>query len=76
MSVLKATTARSPCRKIPRESIKAPSLQPFGVGDTDVLEKTDDSAPTGPESAPSPSWDNILTPLTAAMGLEQLDETN
>lgn len=74
ISVLKAITARSPCRKIPNEPIKAPFLHPrlsvpdVGVEDSDVLDTAGTPAPPGPESAASPSWDNMLTPLTAAMG--------
>lgn len=79
ISVLKATTARSPCRKIPNESIKAPFSHPrlsvLGVGldDTDVLVKdtAGSPAPPGPASATSPSWDSMLTPLTASMGQER-----
>lgn len=73
ISVLKAITARSPCRKIPNESIKAPFSQPrlsvpgVGLEDTDVLVKdtAGSTAPPGPASATSPSWDSMLTPLTA-----------
>lgn len=76
MSVLKAITARRPCRKIPKESIKAPFSHPrllgsgVGVEDTDVLVRDTAGipAPPGPASATSPCWDSMLTPLAAAMG--------
>lgn len=78
ISVLKAITARSPCRKIPKESIRAPFAHPrslglgVGVEDTDVLFKETAGIPAppppGPASATSPCWDSMLTPLTAAMG--------
>lgn len=76
ISVLKAITARSPCRKIPNESIKAPFSHPLvsapgvGLADTDVLVKDTAGSPAtpGPAKATSPSWDSMLTPLTAAMG--------
>lgn len=68
--VLKATMARSPCRKIPKESIKAPFSQPrfvlgVGVEGADVLEKesADNSAP--PKPATSLNWEGMLAPLTA-----------
>lgn len=76
MSVLKAITARRPCRNIPKESIKAPFSHPrllgsgVGVEDTDVLVRDTAGIPAPPEpaSATSPCWDSMLTPLAAAMG--------
>lgn len=76
ISVLKATTARSPCRKIPKESIKAPFSQPrlpapgVGLEGTDVLVKdtAGSPAPLWPDSATSLRWEGMLTPLTASMG--------
>lgn len=71
--VLKATTARSPCRKIPKESMKAPFSQPrllpgVGVEGADVLgkETTGNSAPPGP--ATSLSWEGMSAPLPAPIG--------
>lgn len=66
--------ARSPCRKIPKESIKAPFSHPrvfvpgVGVEGADVLEKetAGNSAPPGP--ATSLNWEGMLAPLTAPMG--------
>lgn len=76
ISVLKATMARSPCRKIPNESIRAPFSHPrlsvpgVGLDDTDVLVKDTAGipAPPGAASATSPSWGSMLTPLTTSMG--------
>lgn len=76
ISVLKATIARSPCRKIPNESIRAPFSHPrlsvpgVGLDDTDVLVKYTAGipAPPGAASATSPSWGSMLTPLTTSMG--------
>lgn len=73
ISVLKAITARSPCRKIPNESIKAPFSHPrvpvaeVGLEDADVLVKdtAGSPAPPGPASATSPGWDSMLTPFAA-----------
>lgn len=71
--VLKATTARSPCKKIPKESMKAPFSQPrllpgVGVEGADVLvkETTGNSAPPGP--ATSLSWEGMSAPLPAPIG--------
>lgn len=65
--MLKAIMARSPCRKIPNDSIRAPFSHPRvsgpGFGDADVL-----ATDAGPAGAPSPSWGRMLGPPTAAMG--------
>lgn len=77
ISVLNATMARSPCRKIPKESMRAPFSQPrlsvpcVGLKDTDVLLVVVE--PAGLSAAPPPpatscSCGNMLTPLTASMG--------
>lgn len=76
MSVLKAITARSPCRKIPKESISAPFSQPRvsvpGVGlediDVFVMGTAGCPAPTGRVIATSLSWDCMSTTVTENRG--------
>lgn len=66
--MLKAMTAKSPCRKIPKESIRAPFSQPrgsgpgFAVGVTEMLLR----GRTGCTPAASGPV-NMLAPLTAAI---------
>lgn len=71
--------ARSPCRKIPKESMRAPFSQPrlsvpcVGLEDTDVLLVVVEepagisAAPPPPVSATSCNCGSMLTPLTASM---------
>lgn len=67
--VLKATMARSPCRKIPKESMKAPFSQPrlfvlgVGVEGADVLEKETAGNPAPPGPAMSLNWEGMLAPM-------------
>lgn len=71
--------ARSPCRKIPKESMRAPFSQPrlsvpcVGLEDTDVLLVVVEepagisAAPPPPVSATSCNCGSMFTPLTASM---------